>query len=165
MFVRRQQGLFLSVYMDDIKMAGENQNMAPMWKKLMKNVDLDEPTSFLYHVYFGCTQRESKPNEDIVNQYREMFESRIFAGSTQKSPGWEKPHAKTVAWSYDMEWHAQKCVERNCELANKKRQSSFTKPEVLAWMITISRRRNWNQLENCQKYAHCSISHQMDGSL
>ena len=36
LFVRRQQGLFLSVYMDDIKMAGENQNMAPMWKKLMK---------------------------------------------------------------------------------------------------------------------------------
>ena len=84
LFVRRKQGLFLSVYMDDIKMAGENQNMAPMWKKLMKNVDLDEPTSFLYHIYFGCTQRESKPNEDIVNQYREMFESRIFAGSTQK---------------------------------------------------------------------------------
>ena len=84
LFVRRKQGLFLSVYMDDIKMAGENQNMAPMWKKLMKNVDLDEPTSFLYHVYFGCTQRESKPNEDIVNQYREMFESRIFAGLTQQ---------------------------------------------------------------------------------
>ena len=25
--------------------------MAPMSKKLMKNVDLDEPTSFLDHVY------------------------------------------------------------------------------------------------------------------
>ena len=29
-------------------------------------------------------------------------------------------HAKTVAWSCDMEGHAQKCMERNCELANKK---------------------------------------------
>ena len=84
LFARRKQGLFLSVYIDDIKMAGENQNMASMWKKLMKNVDLDEPPSFLYHVYFGCTQRESKPNEDIVNQYREMFESRIFAGLSQQ---------------------------------------------------------------------------------
>ena len=27
---------------------------------------------------------------------------------------------KTVAWSHDMEGHAQKCVERYCELANKK---------------------------------------------
>ena len=26
----------------------------------------------------------------------------------------------TLAWSYDMEEHAQKCVERYCELANKK---------------------------------------------
>ena len=49
-----------------------------------------------------------------------MFESRISAGATEKLPWWEKPHAQTVAWSYDMEGHAQKCVERCCELANKK---------------------------------------------
>ena len=48
LFGRRKHGLFLSVYVDDIKMAGKKQNMAPMWKKWMKNVDLDEPTSFLY---------------------------------------------------------------------------------------------------------------------
>ena len=29
------------------------------------------------------------------------------------------PRAQTVAWSYDMEGHAQKSVERYCELANK----------------------------------------------
>ena len=57
-FVHRKQGLFLSVYVDDIKMAGRRQNMAPMWKKLLKNVDLEEPTSFLDHVCLGCTQRE-----------------------------------------------------------------------------------------------------------
>ena len=39
-------------------MAGMKQSMAPMWKKLMEFVDLDEPTSFLDHVYLGCTQRE-----------------------------------------------------------------------------------------------------------
>ena len=44
LFVHRKQGLFLSVYVDGIKMAGRQQNMAPMWKKLMKHVDLDEPT-------------------------------------------------------------------------------------------------------------------------
>ena len=46
--------------------------------------------------------------------------SNLFAGATEKLPGWEKPHAKTVAWSYDTEGHAKKCVERCCELANKK---------------------------------------------
>ena len=48
-----------------------------------------------------------------------MFESRISAGATAKLPGWEKPHAKTVAWSYFVEGHAQQCVERCCELAKK----------------------------------------------
>ena len=46
-----------------------------------------------------------------------MFDSRISAGAPEKLPGWDKPHAKTVAWSYDMEGHAKKCVERSCELA------------------------------------------------
>ena len=49
-----------------------------------------------------------------------MFESRISAGATEKLPGWQKPHAQTVACSYDMEGHAQRCVERHCEMANKK---------------------------------------------
>ena len=44
----------------------------------------------------------------------------MSAGATEKMPGCEKPHAQTVVWSYDMEGHAPKCVERYCELANKK---------------------------------------------
>ena len=36
----------------------------------MINVDLEEPTSFLDHVYMGCIQRECKPNEIIIEEYR-----------------------------------------------------------------------------------------------
>ena len=68
MFVHRKQGLFFSVYVDDIKMVGNKQNMAPMRKKKKKHVDIDEPTSFLDHVYLGCTQRECKPNETIIEK-------------------------------------------------------------------------------------------------
>ena len=69
-------------------MAGKQQNMAPMWQKLMKKkIDLDEPTSFLDHVYLGCTQRECKPNEIITEEYTKMFEPRISAGATEKLPG------------------------------------------------------------------------------
>ena len=50
LFVHRKQGFFLSVHVDDIKMARRQQNMAPVWKKLMKLVDLGEATSFLDHV-------------------------------------------------------------------------------------------------------------------
>ena len=62
--------------------AGHKQNMAPMWKKLMNNADLNAPTSFLDHVYFGLTQRECKPNEIIIEESTKMFESRISAGAT-----------------------------------------------------------------------------------
>ena len=50
LFVHREKGLFLSVYVDDMKLAGKKQNLDPMWKLLNKEVDLEEPTSFVDHV-------------------------------------------------------------------------------------------------------------------
>ena len=44
LFVLREKGLFLSVYVDDIKFAGKKQNIDPMWEVLNKEVDLGEPT-------------------------------------------------------------------------------------------------------------------------
>ena len=123
--------------------------MGPMWKKLMKHVDIDEPTSFVDHVYLGCTQREFKPNETFIEQYTKVFESRISAGATEKFQRWQTPHAQTAAWSYDVEGHAQKCVKRYCELANKN-----VEQQALSWMITYSSRKNSTQLENCQKFVH-----------
>ena len=87
LFVHRKQGLFLSENVDDIKMAERKQNMAPMRKKFMKLVDFDEPTPFLE--YLGCTQRECKPNEIVIEACTKMFESRISAGATDNLPGWE----------------------------------------------------------------------------
>ena len=81
-FVHRKQGLLLSVYVDDINVAGKKQNVAPMWKKLIWNVDIDEFTSFLDHVDLGCTQRERKPNEATIEQHTKKIESRVSAGAT-----------------------------------------------------------------------------------
>ena len=86
MFVHREKGLFLSVYVDDIKLAGKKQNLDPMWKVLNKEVDLGESTSFFDHVHLGCTQRQCEISKDIVDNYRTMFESRISAGATEKLP-------------------------------------------------------------------------------
>ena len=79
LFVHREEGLFLFVYVDDIKLAGKKQNLDPMWKVLNKEVDLGEPSSFLGHVYLGCTQRQCEISKDIVDNYRAMFELRISA--------------------------------------------------------------------------------------
>ena len=67
-FVHREKGLFLSVYVDDIKLAGKKQNIDPMWKVLNKEVDLGEPTSFLDHVYLGCTQRQCEISKGYCGQ-------------------------------------------------------------------------------------------------
>ena len=69
LFVHREKGLFLSVYVDDINLAGK-KNIDPMWTVLNREVDLGEPTSFLDH--------------------RTMFASRIFSERT------EKYHVRTI---------------------------------------------------------------------
>ena len=72
------------MYVDDIKLAGKKQNIDPMWKVLKKDVDLEEPTSFLDHACLGCTQRECETSKDIVDNYRDLFRSRISAGAKEK---------------------------------------------------------------------------------
>ena len=84
-FVKREKRLFLSVYVDGLRLAGEKQNLDPMWKILMKDVDLGEPTSCLDHVYLGCTQRECKTSKDTVDNYKNVFESRISAGGIENT--------------------------------------------------------------------------------
>ena len=104
----------------------KKHNMASMRKKLMKLVDLDEPISFLDHVFFldALNVNASRTTSLLMNT-EQMFESRISVGATETLPGLGKPHKKAVAWSYDVEGHAQKCVERFCELANKKTEQLY----------------------------------------
>ena len=51
----------------------------------MKAVDLGEPTPFLDHVYLGCTERECQISEDIVDNYKILFEARISAGAMENT--------------------------------------------------------------------------------
>ena len=104
-------------------MAGKKQNLDPMWKVLNKEIDLGEPTSFLDHVYLGCTQRQCEISKDIVDNERTMFESRISAVGSEKLPF--PQNLRISSWSYDMAGHAKKCVERYCELANKTTQQLY----------------------------------------
>ena len=121
----------------------KNKNIEPTWKILMQDVDLGEPTSFLDHVCLGCTQRECQIRKDIVANFRNMFESRISAGATEKllTRVSGKPDAETIpSWSYDMEGHATKCVERCCDLANKTTEQ-YTKSQHHALTTTNSRKK------------------------
>ena len=154
MFAHRKQGLFLSENVDDIKMVGQKQNMAPMWKKLMKNVDTDEPTPFLDHVCLGCTQRECKPNETIIERFSKIFESRISAGATEnfyqaRKSLTQRPSRGPTTWKDMLENALSDTVSWQT-----KKWSNITKFQVLAWMIINSNRKNLNQSENFHKFAH-----------
>ena len=61
-------------------------------------------------------------SKDTVDNYRNMFESRISAGAMEKQIVSENSDANISSWSNDMEGHAKKCVGRCCELANKTTQ-------------------------------------------
>ena len=118
-------------------------------ESMNKEVYLGEPTSFLDHVYLGCSQRQCKISQNIVDKYRTMFESRISAGGVEKLPF--PQNLRLSSWSYDMAGHAKKCVERYCELPNKKTQQLY---KVSTPCIDDHHfKKKQSLLENCHKYA------------
>ena len=150
--LNQEKGLFFSVYVDDIKLAGKKQNINPMWKVLNKEFDLGEPTSFLDHVYLGCTQRECQINTDIVDNYRNMFECRISAGAMENCQK-QKPRWNLMPKLYlhgPMMW---KVMQRNAwkDIANMqgKQLSNFSKSQRHAWMVINLKKRKMSQWENC----------------
>ena len=115
--------LFFLVHADDTKFVGKKHNIDSMWKVLNKKMDLGAPTSFHNHVFLGCILRQCEINNDIVDNNRAMFESRISAGGAEKCPFSE--NLEISSWYDDMEGHAKKCVERYCVLLNKTTQQLF----------------------------------------
>ena len=74
-------------------------------KKMLKNVNNDKPTLFHAHVHFGCTQRERRPNEIILEKCKKQVGITNFCWSTEKIPQWKQPHAQYVASSHDVAKH------------------------------------------------------------
>ena len=91
-----------------------------MFKILNKEVDSGEPKMFAWICFLGLHSKTMWNEKDIVGNYKVMFESRISAGGTEKLP--YPNNFRISSWSYDMEGHSKKSVERNCELANSRTQ-------------------------------------------
>ena len=122
---------------------GKKQNMAPMWKKLMKNVDVGEPTSFLDHANLGCAQHECKINEIVIDEFRKMFESRISAGATEKILRMRETSRKDGSVVLRHGRSCSKMREQILRTSKKqKRQNSCTRCKIPDWMIITSRKRN-----------------------
>ena len=141
MLIRHQRtGLFLSVYLDDIKLAGKETEHRPnventRERRLFGRADII-PWPCLFLLYPSGMRNEQR----CCGKYRNMFESRISAGSMEKLSVSGKSDANISSWSFDMEGHAKKCVQRNCELAQKK-LNSYTESQHHALTTTNSRKK------------------------
>ena len=153
----------------------------------MKEVDLGEPTSFLDHVYLGCTQRACETSKDIVENYRDMFESRISAGAFEKTTLFRetcREHFLMVLW------HGWSCQEMRGTILRVGTQDDSTTIQSIYSMhrwpplqrkIEICRRivkslpSNWSKMLVLGTYwktwyslfseQTCTIDHKMDQSL
>ena len=124
LFVHREKGFFLSVYVDDIKLVGKKQNLDPMWKILNKEVDLGEPTSFVDHEKLGLHSKTMRNKQRYCGQLQNHVRiANLCEGGVEKLPF--PQNLRISSWSYDMAGHAKKCVERYCELANKTTQQLY----------------------------------------
>ena len=89
-----------------------------------KEVDLGEKQHLcLDHENLGCTQRQCEISKEKVDNYRTMFASEFPLEQRKNYHAWK--NMSISSWSYDMEGHAKKCVERYCELANKTTQQLY----------------------------------------
>ena len=120
-----------------------------MWlscgRKLLKNVDLDEPTSFLDH---------GKPNEIIEEEHTKMFESRNFCWSNWIVTRVGKASRNN---SRMVLRHGRTCSKMRWAVlwfGKQEKWSSCTKFQLLAWITTNSRKKNLYQSENYHKFAH-----------
>ena len=128
LFVHREKGLFLSVCVDDIKLAGKNQNINPMWK------DTQQRSWFV-----RTNQRQCEISKDIVDNYRTMFESRISAGTTEKLPCSEK--FRISSWSYDMEGHDKEMCGTILWVGKQDDSTTLQSINSMHWRPSLQRRR------------------------
>ena len=145
-----KHGLFSSIYVDDIKISEEKQTMGPMCKKLMKNVDLEDPTSFLDNEYLECTQRECKTNEIIFEKYTKKVWITSFCSSNWKVTRLGEVSRKDSCVVLRHGRTCAKYVERRRVLTRKRQR--LCKVSTLVLIITTSRSRSLKRLESCPMY-------------
>ena len=101
-------------------MTGKKQKMTPMWKKLKKMWILTNPHHFLTTCNWDALNGNANRTKQSLNSTRRRL-SYVFLLEQQKNY-WGGRHLthKRLRGPATWEGHAQKCVERYCELVKKK---------------------------------------------
>ena len=135
LFVHREKGLSLSLYVDDMKLVGKKQNLDPMWKVLNKEVDLGKPTSPI--IGFLSVQRHNVKKQRCCGQLQNHVRIANFRGGN-----W----IITIIWEssyfFVVTWHVRPCQEM-CG-AISKQDDTTTLPSDFEEMIFYGRWINLN---------------------
>ena len=150
LFVHREKGLFLSLYVDDIKLAGKKQNINPMWKVLNKEVDLGEPASFLWSCILGLHSTTMRNKQRYCGQLKNRVWIQNFCRSN-----WKITMLGITEYVYVVLRYGRPRQEVWNVIVNQptKLLNNFTTYQFYALMTINSKKKNWNQLEICQIYA------------
>ncbi len=129
LYVHRAKKLFLSVYVDDFKAAGDGNSLLSLHSDLKKNMNLDPPVKFDQSVYLGCEQRDVTIPQELVEEKNQFIDSILNQEKWANASAPMRSNAKTSSskpaidmstirgFEYRMIGHAQQSVERYCELA------------------------------------------------
>ena len=55
-------------------MVGRKESWAPMWARLRKKTEFEDPTPLVDHVYVVCTQRAATVDEETIKTNTEVFQ-------------------------------------------------------------------------------------------
>ena len=64
----------MSIYVDDLQMSGLKSELAPMWKRIGKLLDLEPAVSSSDTVYLGCQQRDVPYSAELVREQEKFYE-------------------------------------------------------------------------------------------
>ena len=85
LLVHREKGLFLSVHVDDIKLAGKKQNSNPMWRVLNIEVDFGRTNIFLRSCLFGLHSTTMPNKQRYCGQLQNHVRIANFRGAEQRN--------------------------------------------------------------------------------
>ena len=127
------------------------QNFVDVCKTLMKDVDIEEPTSFFDQLSNALNRNANQARRLLDNaticlnpvflmeQSRNYQEGTNLAQKLQRSPTTWNDMLEN-AWNGIANWQTR-------------RQSNYTRFLVIVWTITKSKRKNLKIKVNCQKFA------------
>ena len=114
-------------------MGGKKQNINPIWKILMKDVDLGEPTSLTMLIWVALNENIGVAR--ILWIIVEVCSNRgfllgLWKNTRNKSYGKNLMPKRYLHGPYEMEGHAKKCVERYCGTGEQNDLNNYAKSQL-----------------------------------